>query len=69
MSRAKAREKVALEDFKKSMEGIWSSLVLQATVDESPFAYKDSEEIIECVKDTVDIVEHIKPLYNRKASD
>lgn len=68
MSRAAAKEKIKLEDFEKSMEGIYSSSVVESTIDESPFAYKDAEEIIECVQDTVDIINHIKPVYNRKAS-
>lgn len=68
MSRGQAKELVNLEDFKESMKGIYSSSVVESTIDESPFAYKDAEEIIECVQDTVKIIEHIKPIYNRKAS-
>lgn len=67
MSRAKAKELVDLEDFKETMKGIHSISINESTLDESPFAYKDAEEIIDCVKDTIDIVKHIKPIYNRKA--
>lgn len=67
MSRKQARENIDLEDFKNSMTGIYSSSVNESTIDESPFAYKDAKEIIRLVGDTVDIVKHIKPIYNRKA--
>lgn len=67
MSRAKAKDSINLEDFKETMKGIHSISVNESTLDESPFAYKNAEEIIDCVKDTVDIIKHIKPIYNRKA--
>ena len=67
MSRKQARENIDLEDFKNSMNGIYSSSVNENTIDESPFAYKDAKEIMNLVGDTVDIVKHIKPIYNRKA--
>lgn len=67
ISRSKAKDSINLEDFKETMKGIHSISVNESTLDESPFAYKNAEEIIECVKDTVDIIKHIKPIYNRKA--
>ena len=67
MSRAKAKDSINLKDFKETMRGIHSISINESTLDESPFAYKDAEEIIDCVKDTVDIAKHIKPIYNRKA--
>lgn len=68
MSRSKAKDSISMDDFKHSMEGIFTTSVNESTLDESPMAYKPAEEIIELVKDTVDIVEVIKPLYNFKAS-
>ena len=50
------------------MEGIYSTSVKKSTIDESPFAYKPIEAIIENIKDTVDILMIIKPVYNFKAS-
>lgn len=67
ISRSKAKDSINLEDFKENMKGIHSISVNESTLDESPFAYKNAEEIIDCVKDTVDIIKHIKPIYNRKA--
>lgn len=69
MSRSKAKDSIAMDDFKHSMEGVFTTSVNESTLDESPMAYKPSEEIIELVKDTVDIVEVIKPIYNFKASE
>lgn len=69
MSRSKAKDLIAIDDFKRSMEGIFTTSVNEYTIDESPMAYKPAEEIIELVKDTVDIVEVIKPIYNFKASE
>jgi RNA-splicing ligase RtcB len=69
MSRRKARENVALEDFKASMEGIYTTSVNQSTLDESPMAYKSMDEILENIKDTVEVECIIKPIYNFKASE
>lgn len=66
MSRSKAKDSIAMDDFKQSMEGIFTTSVNESTLDESPMAYKPAEEIIELVKD---IVEVIKPRYNFKASE
>ena len=67
MSRTKAKEAINLEDFKKSMVNVYSTSVCGSTIDESPMAYKSMNEIISCIKDTVDIVKIIKPIYNFKA--
>ena len=71
MSRSKAKENVSMEEFKRTMEeaGIYSTSVNRSTLDESPMAYKPMEEIIENIKDTVDIVNVIKPIYNFKAAE
>ena len=68
MSRTMARSKISLEEFKLSMEGVYSTTVCEFTLDESPMAYKDAQEIIEAVKDTIDIIEVVKPIYNFKSS-
>ena len=66
MSRTKARKTLSLDKFKKSMDGIYSSTVNIETIDEAPMAYKDAEEIIEKLKDTVKIEKRLKPVYNFK---
>ncbi|WP_144512586.1 RtcB family protein [Bacillus sp. FJAT-22090] len=67
MSRSQARKLVNLEDFQNSMKDVWSTSVVASTVDESPFAYKDMQDILAHIEDTVDVLEVIKPLYNYKA--
>ena len=69
MSRNQAKSTISLEDFEKSMEGIFTTSVSYDTIDESPFAYKSINSIIPWIKDTVDIVEVIKPIYNVKAKE
>ena len=67
MSRSKAKESLKMEDFKKSMEGIYTTSVCVGTIDESPMAYKPADEIIENIKDTAEILNVIKPIYTFKA--
>lgn len=69
MARGKAFKTIQVEDFKKAMEGIFSTTVNESTLDESPFVYKPMESILNNIKDTVDIIEIIKPVYNFKAAE
>ena len=69
MNRSKAKEKITLEEYAESMKGIYTTSVSQSTIDESPMAYKPMDEILEHIKDTVEIVKIIKPVYNFKASE
>ncbi|AID17337.1 tRNA-splicing ligase [Listeria phage LMTA-148] len=67
LSRSKAKETLEMEDFKNTMKDVWSSSVLESTLDEAPFAYKKKESILENITDTVDIDFIVKPIYNFKA--
>lgn len=69
MSRGQARRNIALDDFKESMSGIYSSTVNNSTIDEAPMAYKPIDTILNAIEDTVEIIEIIKPIYNLKASE
>ena len=66
-SRTDAKEAFTLEEFKKSMEGIYTTSVNEKTLDESPFAYKPMEDIICKIEDTVEVLDILKPIYNFKA--
>lgn len=68
MSRAEAKRNIDMVDYEKSMQGIYSTSIKNSTIDEAPMAYKPSEEIIKAIEPTVDIIEHIYPIYNYKAS-
>lgn len=69
MSRAAARASVNLEDYRKSMEGIYTTSVNKNTIDEAPMVYKSLEDIIGVISESVDIVDIMKPVYNFKAAD
>ena len=60
MSRSKAKETISLDDFQQSMEGIYTTSVSISTLDESPMVYKSLDEILENIKDTIDIIKIIK---------
>lgn len=70
-SRATARKEFTVEEFEKTMRdaGIYSTSVNKDTLDESPMAYKNMEDIVDNIGPTVDIIKVIKPVYNFKASD
>lgn len=57
---------ITMEDFQKDMEGIYTSSVVENTIDESSFAYKPAQEIINAITPTVDIQYILKPLFNLK---
>ena len=69
MSRAKARETFNLDEYKESMNGIYTTSVNEETIDEAPMVYKPMQEIIDCIGDTVEIEKIIKPIYNFKAGE
>ena len=69
MSRAEAFRTVSLDDYALSMQGIYTESVSEETKDEAPIVYKPKEEIIENIRDTVTVVNIIKPVYNFKAAE
>lgn len=68
LSRTQAKNSIVLEDFEKSMEGIYTTSVNKSTLDESPSAYKDMNIIMQAIEDTVSIDFIVKPIYNFKDS-
>ena len=68
MSRTKAKEALAMDEYKESMKDIYTSSVNENTIDEAPMAYKSINDIIDVIEEAVDIIEVIKPIYNFKAS-
>lgn len=69
MSRRKAKENLSLSDYQKAMEGIYTTPVNVETLDEAPMAYKSMEDIIDVIRESVDIVDVLKPIYNFKSSE
>ena len=68
MSRAKAKDSLNMEEYKQAMEGIYTTSVSEATLDEAPMAYKSLEDIVDVIRETVDIIDIMKPIYNFKAN-
>ena len=68
MARGEAKRNLTMEEYEKSMGGIFTTSVTQSTLDESPMAYKNMDEIIGNIGDTVAIDKIIKPVYNYKDS-
>ena len=68
MSRSAAKERLDLEEYRREMAGIYTTSVNEATLDEAPMAYKSLSDIIGVIRDTVDIIEVLKPIYNFKAN-
>lgn len=68
MSRTTARERLDLDEYRRQMEGIYTTSVNEATLDEAPMAYKSLEDIIDVIGESVDIIEVLKPIYNFKAN-
>ena len=69
MSRNKAKESLSLEAYREAMKGIYTTSVNEQTLDEAPMAYKSLADIIDVIKEAVDVIEVMKPVYNFKASD
>lgn len=67
MSRTEAKRTLCLDEFRDSMEGVYTTSLSKKTLDEAPLAYKPIEEIIDNVHDTVKINKIMKPIYNFKA--
>ena len=69
MSRSEAKESFTVHEFKKQMEGIYTTSVGSATLDECPMAYKSMADIVDNIGPTADIERIIKPIYNFKAGN
>lgn len=69
MSRSAAKQTFTVSEFKKQMDGIYTTSVNRSTLDECPMAYKDMSDIVNNIETTVTIRAVIKPIYNFKAGD
>ncbi|QWO96806.1 RtcB family protein [Candidatus Akkermansia timonensis] len=69
MSRKKAKSSISLEEFETSMQGIFSTCVSRATLDEAPMAYKDGDSVLDNIHETAEIVERLRPVYNFKSPE
>jgi len=69
MSRTAAKNNLSIDEYTRVMEGVFTTCIGKDTLDESPMAYKDKDEIVRQISQTVDIIDCIKPIYNFKAAE
>ncbi len=67
MSRTKAKDTLSLEEYRKTMECVYTTSVNENTLDEAPMAYKRLEDIIDVIQESVEVIDVMKPIYNFKA--
>ncbi|MDR2596172.1 MAG: RtcB family protein [Treponema sp.] len=70
--RKKARtdaRSLSLDEYRKEMRGVWSSVICKDTLEESPMAYKKARDVMDYIGETVEVEQRLKPLYNFKAVD
>ena len=69
MSRKTARDTLSLEAYQEAMKGIYTTTASRETLDEAPMAYQRMEDIIDSIREAVDIIEIINPVYTFKAAE
>jgi len=69
MSRSQAKKRITVDSYTKQMEGVYSTCINNSTIDEAPEAYKDPAVIEEAIKDSVEILDRVKPIHNMKAGE
>lgn len=69
LSRFDAKNKLDMAEYKEKMKDVFSTCISVDTLDESPMAYKNENEIIEEIEPTATILDHLKPVYNFKAKE
>ena len=69
MGRKEAKGRLNVDDFKRAMNGVYTTSVGIDTLDEAPDAYKPMDAIVPLISDTVEILKVIRPAYNFKASE
>lgn len=69
MSRKVAKDTLSMEEYQEMMKGVYTTSINENTLDEAPMAYKSLEDIIDVIRESVDVIEVLKPIYNFKASE
>ncbi len=69
MSRTAAKETLSLDEYRQTMSGVCTTSVSAAALDEAPMAYKALSDIIDVMRDSVDVIEVLRSIYNFKAAD
>ena len=65
----KQKNELSLDQYKEEMAGVYTTSVNENTLDEAPMAYKSLEDIMDVIRESVDVIDIMKPIYNFKASE
>ena len=57
MSQKTARDTLSLEAYQEAMKGIYTTTANRETLYEAPMAYKRMEDIIDSIREAIDIIE------------
>jgi tRNA-splicing ligase RtcB len=68
LSRTDAKKMLDMNEYREEMKGIYTTSVNESTLDEAPMAYKSLNDIIDVIRESVDVIDIMKPIYNFKAS-
>ena len=68
-SRNQAKKNFTVDEFKASMDGIYTTSINEDMLDECPMAYKTMDDIVNNISSTADVIKIIKPIYNFKAGE
>ena len=66
--REDVQKRFSVSAYKHAMDGIYTSCINRSTLDESPFCYRNIDDIQNAITETIDITHILKPLYNYKDS-
>ena len=69
MSRGDAKRNLTMDQYKAAMRDVYTTCVNEDTLDEAPMAYKALTDIIDVIRDSVEIIDIMKPIYNFKAAE
>lgn len=69
LKRSDAKALHTVSEFKREMDGVWTSCIGQGTLDEAPFAYRGIAAIRDAIGETVEVTGILKPIYNFKTGD
>ena len=64
MSRTNAKANLSMDEYRETMKGIYTTSINENTLDEAPMAYKSLEDIIDVIRESVDVIDVMKPIYN-----
>jgi RNA-splicing ligase RtcB len=69
ISRTQARNGLSLDEYRRQMRNVWSSVICKETLDESPMSYKKPKDVLDYIDGTVEIESRLMPVYNFKAAE